>query len=159
MPFCTQCGHEHPQDAKVCPNCGKAIIVHGSASLSAQYRDDFAKTVANVTDLGQRFIAKTGQKVKNVKRLSGHPGQQLILFSKVAFFVIVIGCTAGGAAIGYGVEHDDDYTILGAIIGLVAGFIIAWFTTIILRSFGEMTENTTLMREQQMKKRSHYDDE
>jgi pSer/pThr/pTyr-binding forkhead associated (FHA) protein len=35
MPFCTQCGHENPADARFCANCGAALQGGGSAGADS----------------------------------------------------------------------------------------------------------------------------
>ena len=57
MPFCTQCGHENPADAKFCSQCGSRLVTAPAAEPAAEVtstmalqREDVARD--EVGDLG-----------------------------------------------------------------------------------------------------------
>ncbi len=45
MPFCTECGHQNPDDARFCPQCGHRIMQESSAPAG----ESAAETTATIT--------------------------------------------------------------------------------------------------------------
>lgn len=76
-----------------------------------------------------------------------HPGKKLIIFGKVIFFLTLILMTSAGVMAGEVVFHDDELFFIGGLIGFAAGFIIGWLNSILLIAFGELVENSTIIRE------------
>src|SRR5690606_41802979 len=57
MPFCTQCGHHNPTDAKFCSQCGTALV---TAAAPAEPAGDATSTMAMVREEPERAEREDG---------------------------------------------------------------------------------------------------
>lgn len=81
--------------------------------------------------------------------ISEHPGKKVIKLGKVILLLNVIVFSIAGIAFGALITHGkNESAIIGCtILGLAVGYIIGWLLSIILVAFGELVENSTLIRE------------
>ena len=56
MPFCTQCGHENPADARFCSNCG-ARLVHAESAVEGTSTISFGSSAETETEPGPELSA------------------------------------------------------------------------------------------------------
>jgi pSer/pThr/pTyr-binding forkhead associated (FHA) protein len=56
MPFCTQCGHENPADARFCSNCG-ARLVHPESAVEGTSTISFGSSAETETEPGPELSA------------------------------------------------------------------------------------------------------
>jgi pSer/pThr/pTyr-binding forkhead associated (FHA) protein len=49
MPFCTECGHRNPDDARFCSQCGKRLVSEEAAAPSPGDRETPGETTATIT--------------------------------------------------------------------------------------------------------------
>src|SRR4029450_1311399 len=56
MPFCTQCGHENPDDARFCSNCG-ARLIHPEPAVEGTSTITFGSSAETETDPGPELSA------------------------------------------------------------------------------------------------------
>jgi pSer/pThr/pTyr-binding forkhead associated (FHA) protein len=49
MPFCTECGHRNPDDARFCSQCGKRLVSEEAAAPTPGDRETPGETTATIT--------------------------------------------------------------------------------------------------------------
>ena len=49
MPFCTQCGHRNPDDARFCSQCGNKLVSEETATASRDTGESPGETTATIT--------------------------------------------------------------------------------------------------------------
>ena len=49
MPFCTQCGHQNPDGARFCSQCGNRLEASGQAGAAAPARETPSESTATIT--------------------------------------------------------------------------------------------------------------
>lgn len=81
--------------------------------------------------------------------ISEHPGKKVITLGKAILVINVIVFTTAGGLLGMHIDRSNTGQGfgIGGFIGLGVGYIIGWLSSIILVAFGELVENSTVIRE------------
>ncbi len=72
------------------------------------------------------------------------PGAKLKLIAKITFWLMIIACAITGFAIGAG--ENASFGFLLSLAGAAVGVLLGWLSSITLYAFGELVEQTELIR-------------
>lgn len=118
--FCTECGEKNEAGAKVCKNCGKQL---GSGF-------DIKKIIDNGKESFKALSEKDGKTYFNPRKYLSYAAFYQVLVWLV--YIILVGVPTL-VALGYVFSSGYGEDILYVPLAALAGFIVAWIITLVLK--------------------------